>query len=256
MYNETLSSVNQTQAKHDVSEKYSFIPTTRVLDVLAKENWLPSSAKEVNARGDNRGFQKHLIRLRNSSLPTNNGLIPEVVLINSHNRASVFKLMSGIFRIVCENGLITGDSFADHSIRHIGYTDDAIKEAIAQIVDITPKIFSRVNEFKEIFLNNDEKIAFASAALDMKYDEGHWELNDKEKTINRLILPRRNEDSGNDLWKTYNVVQEKIMKSGFPMINAEGYRRKARATKSVGNDVRLNRALWALTEKMAELKAK
>lgn len=65
---------------------------------------------------------------------------------------------------------------------------------------------------------------------------------------------RRGADRKTDLWTTANVVQENVIKGGVGGISATtGRRMKTRAINSVGEDVRLNRALWSLTERMAEL---
>jgi hypothetical protein len=62
------------------------------------------------------------------------------------------------------------------------------------------------------------------------------------------------------LWHTLNRVQENVIAGGLSAIerDAEGRRIRrvtTRQVKGIDADVRLNRSLWQLAERMAELKA-
>jgi len=95
----------------DVSKRYQFIPTFEVVKRLQNEGWLPTSVQESHVRNqENQGYQKHLIRFQRQDLILNGEAI-EVVLINSHNRSAAYQLMAGVFRFVCSNGMIVGDTF-------------------------------------------------------------------------------------------------------------------------------------------------
>lgn len=261
-----LDSVNQDHAKETVSGKYSFIPTTRILDTLKESGWIPVKAQESKVRkSDKQGFQKHLIRLQNINHRvstgelqlTSSGIIPEIILSSAHDGCASFLLMAGMFRQICANGLIVADSmFGAHKIRHIGYTDGKVKEAIYNVVESTPKIFNRVQEFQSIQLKEEERIAFADSALHLRFDDEQLKEINTSATIQRLLAPRRPEDANATLWNTFNVIQEKFLKGGRFAIPAERsvYANKTREVKSISENVRLNKSLWALTEKMAELK--
>jgi hypothetical protein len=80
-------------------------------------------------------------------------------------------------------------------------------------------------------------------------------------TPDQLLVPRRREDIGNDLWRTFNVTQEAVLKGGLSGIrrDAEGRRVRrvsTREIKGIDQGTQLNRALWQLGQRMAELKAK
>ena len=68
----------------------------------------------------------------------------------------------------------------------------------------------------------------------------------------RLLQPRRIEDTSKDLWTTFNVVQENIIKGGMYTRGSDGRSRRARAIKSVNEDQRLNKALWILADSLAK----
>ena len=73
-----------------------------------------------------------------------------------------------------------------------------------------------------------------------------------------MLAPRRRADVSNDLWMTYNVVQENAVRGGLRGFTRDGNGRprrvQTREVKGIDQDVKLNRALWTLTQKMAELK--
>ncbi len=100
----------------------------------------------------------------------------------------------------------------------------------------------------------DERGVFAQAAHSLVYDEPENAPIRPE----RLLSERRYDDKGNDLWTTFNVIQENIIKGGLKGTKRDGNGRLRRTTtrpvKALDRNIKLNQALWFLTEKMAELK--
>jgi len=260
-------SITQTERNNETtSSRYSFIPTLKIIEDLNKEGWIPTDAQEVKARKSN-GFQKHLIRFRNDDFTGNfgNDCQPEIVLTNSHNGLASFQLMAGLIRFACANGMIIHDGLiADHKIRHQGYTTEIVKEAVYNILDDMPKVYNSVQRFKDITLDKDEKHAFGKAALSLIYDEEQLKNALIDDTAKRLVEPRRREDTDNNLWNTFNTVQEKVIKGARFMREempesrtryAHTRTRKTKETKSIDKNVKINKALWQFTEEVAKLKA-
>ena len=56
------------------------------------------------------GFQKHLVVFRNNDIiiegKDNDTVYPQVLLTNSHDGKNAFTFTAGLFRLVCENGLV------------------------------------------------------------------------------------------------------------------------------------------------------
>jgi hypothetical protein len=205
------------------------------------------------------GFQKHMIRLRQAEFINNplvpGGLIPEIVLTNAHDGTGSFHLSAGIFRIICGNGLVVADSmFAAHKILHMGFQDNKVIDAVYDVVESTPRILSRVDEFKQIPLTRPEQEALAESALAVRYDDA--QLTEKKFDVPALLQPKRRDDAAPTLWNTYNVIQEKLVTGGRFEQNARSryVKNKVRGITSVGENIRINKGLWMLTEKMAELK--
>lgn len=257
-----FSSINQDHGSNKVSNKYSFISTRQIVDVLEYAGWQPVHAVQSSTRKEeNRGFQKHMIRFRQKEDDHKlvvNEIIPEIVLTSAHNASSSFKLDAGTFRCVCSNQMVVSDSLiAAHRILHKGYTDDKVLNAVYSIVDETPKMLTQIKEFQNIHLSDQEKRIFGNAALELISTEETWKKYDREKTVENVLSPRRQADKESTLWNTFNVVQEKLLKGGR-FLATKGYTyhsTKQRAVKAIDKNVKLNKALWELTSEMLKLKA-
>jgi hypothetical protein len=70
---------------------------------------------------------------------------------------------------------------------------------------------------------------------------------DKE-TIDDILDPKRKEDKGDDLWRVFNVIQEKITQGEFhaALKGAETKIRKVRKIKSFEKDLEVNKKLFKL----------
>ena len=64
---------------------------------------------------------------------------------------------------------------------------------------------------------------------------------------------RRLEDRAPNLWTTYNKVQEHMLTGGVRGQTKTGKCTTTRAVQGVTENVKLNKALWTLTEEMAKL---
>ncbi|MNR39035.1 hypothetical protein D3C85_1571990 [compost metagenome] len=106
---------------------------------------------------------------------------------------------------------------------------------------------------RAIELKPEEAQVFASAALELKYDASA--AKPAPITETQILAPRRYEDARTDLWSTFNVAQENLMRGGLIGRNATGQRRRTREVQGIDQGVKLNRALWMLAEGMRKLKA-
>ena len=244
------------------SDKYSYIPTSSVLTGLRKEGFVPVEVRQGGS-GDEvkRQFTKHLIRLRHQSSLMVGDSVREIILLNAHDGTSSYQLMSGLFRIVCSNGLITCEDGQIQRVAHKGDIVHNVIEGAYRIVDNDQEIRENVEEMSNLLLTKEEQHVFADAALQLRYNAKDEEGNAKEAPIaaDRLNDVRRSGDSGADLWRTFNRVQENLIRGGVDYVHrADNGRRSYRATRpvqSIDGNVNLNRALWTLANKMAELKA-
>lgn len=250
-------SIFATRPWHGVSERYRFVPTIDVVDMLRDRGFMPVRAQQSRSRIEGKGdFTKHLIRFRHSEMmnaPAVGDEIPELVLVNSHDRTSSYQLMAGIFRLVCTNGLVVQSAdFGSIRVHHSGGQDfqQRVIDATYQIIEEAPRTMAAIEEWKGITLTRPQQLALADAAMEIK-------PNDSIRPAH-LLTARRSADytdeGGNrDLWRTANVLQENLVRGGLTGMNATGRRVRTRPIKSVGEDIRVNRALWTLASRMAEL---
>ncbi|MBN9056444.1 MAG: DUF932 domain-containing protein, partial [Rhizobiales bacterium] len=98
----------------------------------------------------------------------------------------------------------------------------------------------------------------ADAAHVLRFGDNEGETTTPIKP-EQLLVPRRHDDRANDLWTTWNVVQENAIKGGLRGVGRDDLGRprrvKSRAVNGIDQDIKLNKALWLLGERMAALKA-
>jgi hypothetical protein len=234
------------------SERYSYIPTASVLAELRNEGFLPFMVCQTRVRHEGRReYTKHMLRLRHAS-QINGNEANEIILLNSHDGTSSYQMLAGMFRFVCHNGLVCGDTLADVRVPHKGNVAQQVIEGAYEVL----KGFERVQESRDamrlITLDEGEQDVLARSALSLKYD-----APDKVTPVTeaQVLMPRRFDDRGSDLWFTFNRIQENLLKGGLNGRSAHGRRQRTRPVQGIDQSLRLNRALWMLAEGMRELKA-
>lgn len=250
-------------APHDSrSDRYGFVPTLPILQGLYREGFKIHSIYTANVRdGSKVGFEKHMLRLRHASAKQQTerkvgDIHNEIVVVNSHDGSTCYQIFGGIFRLVCLNGMTVPDSgsaqIPNVKIKHTG---DIIRDVIEGSYEVFQS-FDRLTEARERFqsikLLKDEQEALATAVLPLRFDVE--QPKDAPITAQQLLRARRYDDVGNDLWSTFNVIQENVIKGGVQGRTGNGRRMTTRNIKGIDQDLRVNKGLWLLTEHMANLK--
>lgn len=244
------------EEQHDSrSARYVYVPTFKLLDGLRREGWQPFFACQAKPRDSDRmGHAKHMLRLRRQD-DIGAGEAAEVVLLNSHDGTSAYQMFAGLLRFVCTNSLIAGDKFEEVRVPHKGNIQDQIIEGAYTVAQDFPRLIDAAAEMKGCQLAIPEKTAFARAALVARYGEDAPPVTDAQ-----LLRPRRNDDYGNSLWATMNVVQENIIRGGVPGVTRDDAgrpirRARTRQINGIDQNVGINRALWTLAQEMQAIKA-
>ncbi len=240
-----------------VSERYGFVPTRAVIDGLRDEGWFPVRAQQTRVRDDARqGVARHMIRFRQDpgrQVQVGDALA-ELVLSNSHDRSSAYQLDLGLFRLICSNGMVTPVGAAGGiRVRHGKNVVDEILVGSIDLLAAVPDIAARVELFQRLWVSRNESELFAESALELRYGED-WKATSPIRPAD-LVQARRHEDARDlTLWGAFNRTQENLLKGGLRGQSRSGRQVRTRPVKSVSEDVRLNRALWKLAERFAELK--
>lgn len=261
---EYVPSIFAEQPHDSRSARYAYIPTINVVRGLAKEGFAPVFACEAKARDEGKlGYTKHMIRFRREGalgMPGGAALLggcPELVMVNSHDGSTSYQLLAGFFRSLCANGMISGDLHGEIRVHHKGDVVHDVIEGAYTVVESFAKVIDSAAGMAATKLSRDQSMAYAGAALALKY------YDDEKKEVvapivpQALLMPRRHEDGNDDLWTTFNVVQENMIRGGLRgrTVDANGRRRRSttRAVAGIDGNVKLNRALWTLTEQMQKL---
>ncbi len=135
---------------HKMSDRYKFVGTDGVLDIIDGLGFPPVMAMQGKTRLEEKlGYTRHFIRLRHLDHLVNpkGEEVPEIVLENSHDGTAAYRLHAGIFRFCCSNGLlIASANFGTISVKHAGGRefDARIADATRQIAEHTPAAFETV----------------------------------------------------------------------------------------------------------------
>ena len=252
---EVAPSIFTKTGSDKTSSKYTHIPTDRVIKDLELLGWGVVDAKEVNARQD-KGYQKHLVVFRNPDVSINKKstnvdgevfediVFPQILVTNSHDGKNSFKFQAGLYRMVCENGLVIADQqFEDYTIRHMGYDFEALQGVIKDMISNLDLTVESMNKMRKIELDENQQFEFAKKLLDIRV-EGTDNLY-REEQIGDILVPQRKEDFGDDLWSVFNRVQENIVEGNFKYYNAKtlGTERQARPIKNFKQDMDVNKKL-------------
>jgi hypothetical protein len=239
--------------------RYAFIPTIQVLDAMRKEGFQPFEVRQTRVRDEGkREFTKHMVRLRHPTAIASGVAdqeVPEIVLINSHDGTSAYQILAGYFRFICSNGLIAGDVCQDIRIRHSGNVVNDVIEGSYRVIDNIKEIDHRIDAYKGTILKPEEQLVLAESSMDLRYDrDANGNTLAPFQDPGKLLSQRHQERNPNTLWSTFNRIQESLVKGGIAGRSATGRRTRTREVGGVNENVKLNRALWTLADKMAQIK--
>jgi hypothetical protein len=244
------------------SLRFKPIPTIEVLRALKKEGFEPFSARQSTCRDPGKApFTKHLIRLRQSSDVARNQVndtVAEIALKNANDGTSAYDLLAALLKIRCLNGLYTaGESFEPVKVRHSGDVTSKVIEGTFRVLGDAQLALRAPELWAQQKLNRDEEMALAEAAHVLRFGDAEGVVRTAIRP-EQLLEARREADRTHDLWTTFNRVQENVIRGGLhgrgPDANGKLRNQTTREVKGIDQDVRLNKALWVLAERMAQIK--
>jgi hypothetical protein len=246
------ASLAATPAEH-MSSRYRFIHTAEIVQSLRAEGFMPVRAKQRRVRNPERApFTRHMVVFRLPDQPTlrkRGDIAPEIVLFNAHDGTSPYRIHVGIFRMVCENGLIVsaGDTFSMR-VPHTGTnTTEQVIQGTHELVERVPTLLEQVDTWRTIDLAPERRRAFAADAMMLRWPGDHQPVQPMQ-----LLAAQRDADQASDLFTTMNVVQEMLIRSkNLVGVSKDGKERKVKAIRSIDTMARLNLGLWELAANYA-----
>jgi len=256
-------SVFATTAHESRSARFKPIATIDVIRMLDQEGFGVVGAKQSVARlEDRKDFTKHMLRLRQKGEVQRKvgDTVFEVLLKNANDGTAAYDLLAGLFRIRCLNSVVAMDTqMSTQRVRHSGDVAPKVIEGVFSVVNDAERALNAPDQWGQLQLAAPEQMFLAEAAHAIRFPVDE---NNNQKTNvkpEQLLNVRRPGDAGTDLWTVFNVLQENVVRGGLDNFgyNAEGRFRRAhtREVKGIDQSTALNRALWTLGEKMAQLKA-
>jgi len=243
---QTTPSIFTKNGSSSTSDKYSHIPTDTVIKDLELLGWGVVDAKEVKARKQV-GYQKHLVVFRNPDVVINgkdgDTVYPQILLTNSHDGKNSFSFQAGLFRMICENGLvISTKQFGATKVRHMGYDFETLQGVIKNIITNLDLTVESMNKMKETELNEEQVFKFAKSLLTLRVRDGKNTFGDD--AVLDVLQTQRKEDNGFGLWETFNRVQENIVEGNFKYLTPKGKLRQARPIKNFRQDMDINAKMY------------
>ncbi|EBE1691376.1 DUF945 domain-containing protein, partial [Salmonella enterica] len=188
------------------SDRYSYIPTITLLENLQREGFQPFFACQTRVRDlSKREHTKHMLRLRGAGQITGQQ-VPEIILLNSHDGSSSYQMLPGIFRSVCTNSLVCGQSFGEIRVPHKGNVVEKVIEGAYEVLGVFDRVEEKRDAMQLLLLPPAAQQAMANAALTYRFGEEHQPV-----TAAQILTPRRYEDRQDDLWTTYQRLQENLL---------------------------------------------
>ena len=240
---ERVPAVFAAGAHERTSSAYTFISSEHVLAALASAGFLPVEARQA-ARAKSPTHARHLIRLRcrRETIALRDS-IPELLFLNSHDGSSSYQLRCGLFRVACLNGLVV--SMGVFPVWRVMHRGDVVRDVVCAALRISERfeaLGEAVERMERTVLDSEQRLEFARQALAVRFPDdlpGAMEPS-------QVLLPQRAEDVGNDLWRTFNTIQSRILRGGLTRRSASNRLLRSRPITAIREDLRLNSALWEM----------
>lgn len=246
----------------EVSGRYVFHSTEQIIDDLGQLGWMPTKASQRAPRHSDRlsTFSPHMVTFAHPDVTINGKdgdlLYPQIIVQNRMDGLGAFKFMAGIFRMICSNGLVIAtEQFGTLAIRHVNYSFEDVRKVVQGRVEALPEQVESMNVMKQKNLTVGLQRQLATQALMIRNNvkaEGleaqEFVKNVDPELIKQLVTPFRPEDAGKDVWSTYNVVQERLVKGGWT-----SGKRQSRGISSFERDLDFNKRLFEVAAGMAGL---
>ncbi len=231
-------------AHESTSRRYGFIPTERVVSGLMDAGFVPVAARQSRTRVGSALHARHMIRLRRRrETVALRDCVPEIVLLNSHDGTSAYQLRAGLFRLICLNGLMV--AIGELTSLHVAHRGDVVEDVIGAALKLSEQfavLAGYVARMETRVLTDDERHQLALRALQLRFEPEQL----AGLPTAQVLQPRRAEDAGSDLWRTFNVIQENVLRGGLLRRQASGRVNRTRGITAIREDVRLNTGLWEL----------
>lgn len=232
------------------SDRYVAVNTLDVVDNLHSKGFILDQVSGAFSKNIKRADGKHRVVMLNPDLRIGeDGTCARVVLSNSYDGRSSLKVVAGLFRFACENGMIIGQvgDVSKVANKHVEGIHEALQQ-VDQYIDKLPTMANLVGGYRDMSIDDEllAKLAleFACTRQEViwgsKFDRSHFDVD-----IDSMTEIWRQEDARQDGWTAFNILQEKVIRGGYKYKPFEGSGIKlAKAIKNPYTEDRINQQLF------------
>jgi len=250
--NNTTTSPVFTEGAHlRTSDKYKFQSTDKLITRFVDQGFTISGITESRTRNpENKGYQKHIVVMENPEFTIDDNNRFQLLLTNSHLGNCSLKINLGIYRTICSNGLVVGNSMFEAIIPHVGKEFySKVDIAIARLFESLPTIRKTVKLLMSTEVSDTLKINKFIQSVTGRI------LGKKDNLISvdfQSYNPRRKDDVGNNAFTLFNRIQEVTIKGGLKYVtrsvdktgNVYFRNNTTREVKSIDRLLDLNKFCW------------
>lgn len=241
----------QDKAPSVTSSFYNFTSTEEIIGHMQTLGYtLVMAAQNKSKEEYKRTYGTHIVGFQHNDLYISgtDGKMearPTIVLMNNHMGTYPVQCDLSLFRLVCSNRLMVQEKALDgFRNRHTKYNLEEVRNLLDQKLDLMHETTKVITNWNMREMTEAERFTFATEALALR---GATDYKPTQTELSNILLATRNADKGNNLYNTFNIVQEKLI-TGDYILND----RKARAIENPMRDVEINKELWALASKFYE----
>jgi hypothetical protein len=204
------------------SERYTHVPTAAIHREMVKTGFYPIKVVKATARAKENettietrareAFKKHMILYRHPDAlrPEGSPYFGQVGYVGDHDGRCSIQMFAGLLEVLCGNGLIAGKVAEAIRLSHVKLSVHDVIEAAIKMMNALGVVGEWRGELQNIPVNWGVQLAFAREAMKLRWEKGEEPILDHQ-----LLEMRRIDDTTDNLWGLYNVVEENMRLGGM-----------------------------------------
>ena len=192
-------------SKVKMQRPQGYINPLDTIETLQKEGWFLEGVSEQ--RNSDRKVELSQVRMYHPDIAMKKpgGKLEGTsnLYVSNNLRKTEMELFLGLYRLVCSNGLVrySGDRF-------MVQREEDIDSTLNRVEGEANKMIQEFQELKEHELSLVIQEQLAKEALNIRFGGGAVRNIDHRQ----LLVARRDDDQGNNVWVNYNRMQEALIK--------------------------------------------
>jgi hypothetical protein len=255
--NENAYNTNQKHVER--SARYTHVTTKNLGDIFTNHGFdLVKYSQSRVVDKTQESHAKHIVKFRHSSDTLKIGdTKPELIVKNDGLGKGSLKISFGLYRLVCANGLVVGNSFFNFKFNHDKNILTNLDVAIPKILNQSDVLREQVSRLSSLGTTEDQRLELSRAALDIMLQNSNYKIQSID--LNQFLKVRRWDDNKQDAWTVFNRVQENVFRSNVRAIvlndeNIQEYKTIRKVGESSQRAIDINKSLWNASESIFNMK--